>query len=129
MPERIQRRRTRGWRMPDGAVYVGRPTVWGNPWRPADVAPEWNLTAEQRAEWAVERYRRELEHWGLLSDYSAYVSDARWSAISDDFRDRGFSNMREATVVLAGVDLACWCPLSMPCHADVLLELANGGAA
>lgn len=27
---------------------------------------------------------------------------------------------------LAGKNLACWCPLSMPCHADVLLDLANG---
>lgn len=30
-PARIQRRRTKGWRMPEGAVYVGRPGVWGNP--------------------------------------------------------------------------------------------------
>lgn len=27
---------------------------------------------------------------------------------------------------LRGKDLACWCPLGQPCHADVLLELANG---
>lgn len=27
---------------------------------------------------------------------------------------------------LAGHDLACWCPLTTPCHADVLIELANG---
>jgi hypothetical protein len=26
---------------------------------------------------------------------------------------------------LRGKDLACWCPLDQPCHADVLLELAN----
>jgi hypothetical protein len=26
---------------------------------------------------------------------------------------------------LAGHDLACWCPPDQPCHADVLLELAN----
>lgn len=31
MPKRIQRKRTKGWRMPEGAVYVGRPTKWGNP--------------------------------------------------------------------------------------------------
>lgn len=30
---------------------------------------------------------------------------------------------------LRGKDLACWCPLDGPCHADVLLEIANGGAA
>lgn len=31
----------------------------------------------------------------------------------------------EARAVLAGKDLACWCPLDGPCHADVLLEVAN----
>jgi hypothetical protein len=27
---------------------------------------------------------------------------------------------------LAGKDLACWCPLDEPCHADVLLDVASG---
>lgn len=31
MPERIQRKRTRGWRMPEDARYVGRPGPFGNP--------------------------------------------------------------------------------------------------
>lgn len=30
MPKRIQRERRKGWRMPEGAIYVGRPTKWGN---------------------------------------------------------------------------------------------------
>lgn len=34
-PRRIQRKRTRGWKMPEGAVYVGRPTIFGNPFRDA----------------------------------------------------------------------------------------------
>lgn len=29
---------------------------------------------------------------------------------------------------LRGKDLACWCPLDQPCHADVLLEIANSGS-
>lgn len=29
---------------------------------------------------------------------------------------------------LRGKDLACWCPLDQPCHADVLLKLANEDA-
>lgn len=29
-PRRIQRKRTKGWRMPPAAVYVGRPGAWGN---------------------------------------------------------------------------------------------------
>lgn len=34
-PQRVQRKRTKGWRMPEGVVYVGRGTAWGNPFRPA----------------------------------------------------------------------------------------------
>ena len=30
-PIRIQRKRTKGWRMPPNTVYVGRPSKWGNP--------------------------------------------------------------------------------------------------
>lgn len=33
MPMRVQRRRSKGWRMPPNTVYVGRPTKWGNPFR------------------------------------------------------------------------------------------------
>lgn len=33
--------------------------------------------------------------------------------------------IRRSLHELAGKDLACWCPLDKPCHADVLLRLAN----
>lgn len=40
-PKRIQRKRTKGWRMPENAVYVGRPTKWGNPYSVEDCgSPE-----------------------------------------------------------------------------------------
>lgn len=32
-PTRIQRKRVNGWRMPEGAIYVGRGSKWGNPYR------------------------------------------------------------------------------------------------
>lgn len=38
--ERIQRQRTKGWRMPADAVYVGRPTRWGNPFTLAQHSPQ-----------------------------------------------------------------------------------------
>ncbi len=92
MPKRIQRQRTKDWRMPEGAVYVGRPTTWGNPYVPS--RPD----AACRAA-AVAAYRRHVaEHYNLT--------------------DR-------ARAELAGKNLACWCPLDQPCHADVLLEIAN----
>lgn len=74
--------------MPAGAVYVGRPTKWGNPHR-----------HPTRAE-SVEAYR--VSH---LSQHPEIIEDAR--------------------AELAGRDLACWCPPDQPCHADVLLEIAN----
>ncbi|MFG1659037.1 DUF4326 domain-containing protein [Micromonospora chersina] len=96
MPTRIQRKRVKGWRWPEGAVYVGRPTKWGNPYRVTD-----RNSAEAR-EAAVNRYR--------------------------EIFDNGPADLR-ATVreQLAGRDLLCWCRLDQPCHADVLLEIANGG--
>ena len=36
MPKGIQRKRTKGWKMPSGAVYVGRPSKWGNPFSVID---------------------------------------------------------------------------------------------
>jgi hypothetical protein len=125
MPKRIQRKRTAGWRMPDGAVYVGRPSRWGNPitierhsvlgsplwtvWA-SDVGPvisNHNTDAEARAV-AVDRFAA----W-LRADVVPAVDAARHSWI------------REHIAELAGKDLACWCPLDQPCHADVLLEIAN----
>jgi hypothetical protein len=122
--KRIQRQRTKGWRMPEGAVYVGRPSLWGNPWRPNDAYD--GVRPEDRRAWAVRRYREELEDWGLSSDYAYVVTEDRWEIHAAAIRDSGAGNMAEyAAVVLRGHDLACWCPLDQPCHADVLLELAR----
>jgi hypothetical protein len=52
-------------------------------------------------------------------------------------RDRAVAAHREQSIgikaelpdyfeALKGKNLACWCPLDKPCHADILLELANG---
>lgn len=112
--------------MPEGAVYVGRPSLWGNPYSLDDVRamyPEVPITDRRAA--AVRLYRRELGHWGLMADYGQYVSDATWAAMDRTVSATGAQNMGEAAVLLRGHDLACWCPLDQPCHADVLLELAN----
>jgi hypothetical protein len=88
-PRRVQLRRTRGWRLPPGAVVVARPTPWGNPYTLVEHTP-----AE-----AVALYRRHL------AEHAELAAAAR----------------RE----LADKDLACWCRPGQPCHADVLLEVAN----
>lgn len=125
-PERIQLRRTKGWRKPEETVVVARPSRWGNPFRIVRVectAPAgglcWTVTDGRRLtkehlgdqdvhEMAVEMFRL---HTGPMGDY--------------EYDDATLTRLRRE---LGGRDLACWCPLDRPCHADVLLELANTAA-
>ena len=98
--------------MPEGAVYVGRPSPWGNPWTAADFP---DLPPARRLAAAAEMFRREwlacLGSDNDIRDRLGYPFDAE---VVDIIREQ-----------LAGRDLACWCPLDQPCHADVLLDLAN----
>jgi hypothetical protein len=108
-PKRIRRERAKGWKMPPNTVYVGRPTKWGNPFNGED---------------AVERYR------ACVSEFP--VSQERFY----DWKANGGNplmlmclagNVRSVLDELRGKDLACWCALDKPCHADVLLEIVNEG--
>lgn len=118
-PQRIQRKRTKGWRMPAGAVYVGRPTEWGNPWT-VGVEVQVSMGGEiavipLTAATAVDCFRDLME------------CRLSYQGINHP-EDRCYvDGWHEALSRLAGRDLVCWCPLDQPCHADVLLELANGG--
>jgi len=135
-PVRIQRKRTKGWRMPAEAIYVGRPSRWGNPfrvgdrfvnqgaWSPPRVPyPETFLPVGERAAkngWGqpytriVAVIQDRAQAVGLFRAFVRYENVGQWDP--DELR-----------LSLTGHDLACWCPLDQPCHADVLLELANGG--
>jgi len=124
---RIQRQRTKGWRMPEGAIYVGRPSLWGNPWSIDDVRAVYpEVPIADRAAVAVRLYREEIEHWGILSDWDYFTTEATFARVARSIHESGALNMAEyAAIALRGYDLACWCPLDQPCHADVLLELAR----
>jgi hypothetical protein len=97
-PKRIQRKRTKGWKMPPNTVYVGRPTKWGNPYTMHSTP---KLSREGRQ--------------AVVDNFRAII----WA------NQQGAERFRKPINELRGKDLACWCPLDQPCHADVLLELAN----
>jgi hypothetical protein len=100
MPIRTQMSRKRGWRKPADTSYVGRPTAWGNPWRVGGKAHGAIDPAT-----AVARYEKSLLDGSLLDGHGTPLIDR-----IDELR---------------GHDLACWCGLDQPCHADVLLRVAN----
>ncbi|MEW6121625.1 MAG: DUF4326 domain-containing protein [Pseudomonadota bacterium] len=103
-PRRIQLSRAKGWRMPPNTVKVDRSTRWGNPWTVARA--------------------REVGFAG---------TDAELAARCVGFFRNGINKGLPAVCSAAGVrenlrgkNLACWCALDAPCHADVLMEIANG---
>ncbi len=102
-PRRLQHRRTAGARLPEGAVLVTRASRWGNPF----------TVAEHGREGAIDRYRQ----WITTGNDRLPVGSR------DRFLDPAWCRAEIHT--LRGRDLACACPLDQPCHADVLLELAN----
>lgn len=105
MPARIQRKRTKGWRMPDSTVYVGRPTRWGNPFAVGEYGP---------------LDRKPIDNDGAVGFFIDMLKDA------DLQMECCYPSEDHIREELCGKDLACWCPLDQPCHADVLLEIANG---
>lgn len=100
-PKRIQLSRRKGWRLPANTVVVSRPSKWGNPFT-METARKLMPDATD-----AERLRK------CLRAYSIWVTgmeDGKFGAYIAPLRDK---------------NLACWCPLGSPCHADVLLEIAN----
>lgn len=101
--------------MPEGAIYVGRPTKWGNPIRIVPV--------RRNGPFDLER-----DGVGFIGQHTG-LEGARASA-ARRYRDlvaRGLVpvSVDDIRAELRGHDLVCWCPLDQPCHADILLELAN----
>jgi hypothetical protein len=84
-------------RVPDGAVYVGRQAPG---LKRSPFANPFAIKGRDRAE-ALQLYREHpVAHPELVE---------------------------AARAELAGQNLACWCKLTDPCHADTLLAVANGG--
>jgi hypothetical protein len=109
-PKRIQLSRTKGWRMPPNTVKVDRSTKWGNPFI---------VSANGDAAYCVQLYRYMLGGYQNISDGGACIKrqDTAVAALKKEKED-GWPTLR-------GKNLACWCALDKPCHADVLLEIAN----
>ena len=91
--QRIQRKRTKGYKTPPNTVYVGRPTKWGNPFVVGHFLENGRMIHTRKQ--AVELFEKYHAH--TLTEIES----------------------------LRGKNLSCFCKIGEPCHADVLLKLAN----
>ena len=107
MPIRVQQKRTKGWRMPPNTVSVARPGPFGNPFR----------IGANRCTGSGLTYRQEpvADAATAVAFFKGMLQQA----------DRNYPSNEVIARELRGKNLACFCALDQPCHADVLLEIAN----
>lgn len=97
-PQRVQLKRTKGWRMPPNTVKVDRTTSFGNPY-------QGGKDGDGNPKYLVDLFREYLDR----PEQAHLVQRVR-----NDLKGR---------------NLACWCAPDKPCHADVLLQVANAPEA
>ena len=119
-PVRIQLSRKKGFRLHDHsravnglqAVNVARPGYWGNPFTVSGA-----LESGYAKDKIIGARLCVIAYQGWLSGSSEYVLPVNPPRAAD------------IKAQLAGRNLACWCPPAAPCHADILLKIANGDEA
>lgn len=136
-PQRVQLSRAKGWRIPENTVVVARPTKWGNPFNFRRSEFSWLALAygcrgdaAGRQEASVKAYRE----WIAPGPGRRTMAYERGVTFGDSTRSVDIGprlkigpapTLADIIATLRGKHLACWCRPGTPCHADVLLELAN----
>lgn len=139
MPKRIQMSRQHAWRAENaGAIIVARPRPLGNPFRIYQHCKPGKREDSTRhpGDWGIEdtgRFNNTYLH-GYTKLGAARMACTMYRQALDDVYPPGSTARLLLIHELAGHDLACWCPLldptteqRWPCHADILLALANLG--
>lgn len=117
MNQRIQRKRTKGWKLPENTTCVGRGTKWGNPYRIEKAGLDKRYLSP--------RLRERIENGPSNSHIYSRRNAVKSFEISLRAGDLSFTE-EDVRRELKGKNLACWCSLDEECHADILLEIANG---
>lgn len=138
-PVRIQRKRVKGWRMPPNTVSVTRPGKWGNPFdfRPSDccwLALSYGCRGDRlgRQEASVKAFCEWVQPPPKGKKLVRMERGIRIGNAAKDFQIGPRFIVGPPPTIdairaeLRGKNLACFCALDRPCHADVLLKLANG---
>lgn len=114
--KRIQLSRAKGWRLPANAIKVDRSTNFGNPYVIGETV---DMKMVRRWGWNISPAGQKIACEDASEAVRLFRHALQWDeAIHDWVREK-----------LSGKDLACWCALDQPCHADVLLKIANSTRA
>lgn len=103
MTKRIRLSRAKGWRMPPNTVKVDRSTPWGNPF----------ITGKDGTQLECVRLYIIMMTGRLCLSSDCVAQERAYTHVAGHLHD------------LKGKNLACWCSIGTPCHAEVLLLLAN----
>ena len=125
MPDRLQLSRRKGFRLPLDAKSVARPHRFCNPFE------VW-----KNREWYAEPYNTEHRCMGFAVKCAdnltarMIATQAYRAAIDDGWTGHNLPTKQQIRAELAGLSLACWCPLPEPgqtdwCHAAVLLDICR----
>ena len=121
-PKRVQRKRSKGFKLPENTKCVNRGTKWGNPFK---LTPDGHILYYKTGKLIG-------SPWCYLNDLDKYTIET----VVDLYKDWVTGNFEYKDIEkvlppvpdpseLKGKNLACFCPEGSSCHGDVLLKLAN----
>lgn len=132
--ERVRLRRVKGdasWTLPPNAVFVGKGSKWASPYsgEAGESTMGRQTISDQFRTWLLHDHDQcptSSPGWGedgseLPDRYYFKAPGFKTCVESREARNRMLTHLPE----LAGKDLVCWCHEGQPCHADVLIEMAN----
>lgn len=118
-PTYIQRKRTKGFKMPPNTIYVGRPTKWGNPYC---LVPSIISKNKTRVD-IIQKFK--TTHINIAFALPKAEATHRAINLYELYILRTIKHGNLNLSELKGKNLACFCPPGQPCHAHILLKLAN----
>ena len=139
-PVRVQRKRTKGWTVPPNTIYVGRPTKWGNPFDFRRSEYCWAALSfgchgdrRGRVEASVKAFRDWIDpphgrQTLSFEEQPKFGNGKNDVALGPLIKAGAAPSREEVRKTLRGKNLMCWCAPDQPCHADVLLDIANSGS-
>ena len=125
--KRIQRKRTKGWRMPENAKYIGRGSKYGNPLKVVPDKQFDNGLGKIFVHGWGDRIWYDTGLWGDTSDMLHMFDLMLRGNPFMNVKLQVWSNYfaRLDLTPLIGHDLACWCRIDKPCHGDCIINFLN----